>query len=141
MLDESIQRQKKATSDNFQGDRSWENTSEEDHYNLLGIMAANDLAEQPFGMLTYQVDRFNRILFGNAAATAQARMNGDFDREELGEGHVDGAFHKLNDKLKHSLLITALKYARETTVKESDALKKQRNFKLKKMATLKAKKI
>ena len=87
-------------------------------------MATNDLSEQPFGMLTYQVDRFNRVLFGNAAATAQARMNGDFDREELGEGHVDGAFHKLTDKLKHSLLMTALKYARQTTVKESEALKK-----------------
>ena len=132
---------KKATSDNFDGDRSWANTSEEDHHNLLGTMATNDLSEQPFGMLTYQVDRFNRVLFGNAAATAQARMNGDFDRAELGEGHVDGAFHKLTDKLKHSLLITALKYARETTIKESDALKKQRNFKLKKMASLKAKKI
>ena len=54
-------------------------------------------------------------------------MNGDFDRDELGEGHVDDAFHKLNDKLKHSLLMTASKYARETTVKESEALKKQRN--------------
>ena len=130
---------KKATSDNFDGDRSWANTSEEDHHNLLGTMATNDLSEQPFGMLTYQVDRFNRVLFGNAAATAQARMNGDFDRAELGEGHVDGAFRKMTDKLKHSLLITALKYARETTIKESDALKKQRNFKLKKVATLKAK--
>ena len=68
-------------------------------------------------------------------------MNGDFDREELGERNVDGAFHKLNEKMKHSLLMTALKYARQTTVKEAEALKKQRNFKLNKLATLKAKKI
>ena len=85
-------------------------------------MATNDLTEQPFGMLTYQVDQFNRILFGNAAATAQARMNGDFNRNELGKGHVDGAFHRLNDKMKHSLLMTALKYAMQTTVKIAEAL-------------------
>ena len=102
MLDERIQRhKKKETSDNFLGDRSWENTSEDDHHNLLGTMATSDLAEQPFGMLTYQVDWFNRTLFGNAAATAQARMNGDFDVKELEGGHVDGPFHKLNDKMKH----------------------------------------
>ena len=59
----------KATIENFSGDRSWDNTTEEEHNNLLGTFATNDLAEQPFGMLTYQVDRFNRILSGNVAAT------------------------------------------------------------------------
>ena len=103
---------KKATSFNFSGPRSWANTTEEEHNNLLGTFATNDMAEQPFGMLTYQVDRFNGILFGNAAATAQARMNNDFDRKELGGEHVDGAFHKLLDKMKHSLIMTHLKYAR-----------------------------
>ena len=88
----------KATNENFSGPRSWNNTTEEEHNNLLGNFATNDLAEQRFGMLTYQVDQFNGILFWNAAATAQARMNGDFDRKELGGEHVDGAFHKLNDK-------------------------------------------
>ena len=99
------------------------------------------MAEQPFGMLTYQVDRFNGILFGNAAATAQARMNNDFDRKELGGKHVDGAFHKLPDKMKHSLIMTALKHARQTTKEEAQALKKQRQHKLKKIETLKKAKI
>ena len=105
----------KATSENFSGPRSWANTTEEEHNNLLGTFATNDIIGQAFGMLIYQVDQSNGILFGNAAATAQAKMNDDFDRKKLGGEHVDGAFHKLNDKMQHSLIITALKYARQTT--------------------------
>ena len=81
------------------------------------------MAEQPFGMLTYQVDRFNGILFGNAAATAQARMNNDFDRKELGENIWMEPSINLPDKIKHSLIMTALKYARQTTKEEAQALK------------------
>ena len=55
--------------------------NEEEHNNLLGTFATYDLAEQPSGILTYQVDQFNGVLFGDVAATAQARMNGDFDRK------------------------------------------------------------
>ena len=108
---------------------------------MLGTFATNDMAEQPFGMLTYQVDRFNRILFGNAVATSQARMNNDFDRKELGGEHVDGAFHKLTDKKQHSLIMTALNYARQTTKEEAQALNKQRQHKLKTIETLKKAKI
>ena len=32
-------------------------------------------------------------------------MGKDFDRKELGEGHVDDTFHELNDKMKHSFFI------------------------------------
>jgi hypothetical protein len=41
------------------------------------------------------------IGFGSAAGMAQTKMNKDFDRKELKNGHVDSTFHKLNDKMKH----------------------------------------
>ena len=50
---------------------------------------------------------------------------------------MDGsAFHKQNDKMQHSLIMTALKYASQTTKEEAQALKKQRQHKLKTIATL-----
>ena len=36
---------KKETSFNFSGSRSWTNTTEEEHNNLLGTFATNDTAE------------------------------------------------------------------------------------------------
>ena len=93
---------KKATSDYLSSvDRnfSWANTTEETHKNLIGTFATNDLAESPFASLTYQLDSFNMILGNNAAAVAQARMNGDFNRREFGYKN-DGEFHTLSDEMK-----------------------------------------
>ena len=46
----------KVTCENSIGPKSWGNTTEEEYNNLLGSFATNDLAKQPFGMLTYQLD-------------------------------------------------------------------------------------
>ena len=32
----------------------------------MGTMATNDLVEQSFGLLTHQIEKFNKIGFGNA---------------------------------------------------------------------------
>ena len=103
---------KKETSDylsSVDGNFSWANTTEETHKNLIGTFATNDLAESPFASLTYQLDSFNMILGNNAAAVAQARMNGAFNGRELGH-KIDGAFHQLSDEMKRSLLATVLKF-------------------------------
>ena len=47
---------RKATYDNFSttnGERSWTNTTEEEHQNLIGAMTTNDLAEHSSGILTH----------------------------------------------------------------------------------------
>ena len=132
--------EKKATSHNFSatnGESSWENTTDDEHENLKGAMTTNDLAEQSFGLLTHQVERFNRIGFGNAAATAQAKMNNDFDRKELEKEHADGAFHQLDGRIKHSLIMTSLKFASQARRDETEALKKQSQCKLDKKNALK----
>ena len=49
-------------------------------------MATNDLVEQSFGLLTHQIEKFNKIGFGNAEGTPHAKKNNDFDRKELGNG-------------------------------------------------------
>ncbi len=133
----------KATSDYLtkaEGKYSKANFSEEEQTELLGTFATNDIAEQPFGRLTWYIDNFNRIGIGNAAAQAQARMNGDFDRVELGF-EKDGAFHRCNWKKRYSLIATGLKYAEEERKKENEALRKQREHKRRKKELLLEKKI
>ena len=134
---------KKATSDyvsKANGKYSWKNTPEEVHQKILGTFATNDIAEQPFGRFSWQLDSYNRITFGNAAASAQARMNGDFDRKELGYD-VDGAFIRSTDHEQQSLIVTAIKCAKEERMKESEEMKKQREYKLKKKEEMLKKKI
>jgi hypothetical protein len=107
----------------------------------MGAMATNDLAEHGFAIFTQQVQTFNRIGIGNAAGTAQAKMNKDFDRKELGKKHVDGPFHQLNDKMQHSLVRVALSMAPKIRIEEAAALQKQSNYKLQKQNILKKAKI
>ena len=123
---------KKATSKNFSatnGPYTWAHLDKGDHLNLLGTFATNDLAKAPFGRLTWQMDNYNRISDVNAAGVAQANMNGDLDRIELGEGHKDGTFRKMNVKMKQSLIATALKYAPCARKLEAQLLREQRDFK------------
>ena len=122
---------KKATSDylsSVDGNFSWANTTEETHKNLIGTFATNNLADSPFASFTYQLDSCNIILGNNAAAVAQARMNGDFNRRVLGHKN-DGTFHQLSDKLKHYLLSTALKSSERVRKEEHDTIEKQREHK------------
>ena len=54
---------------------------------------------------------------------------------------MDGAFHKQNEKMQHSLvMMTALKYTRQTIKEEAQVLEKQSQHKLKTIATLKKEK-
>ena len=49
----------------------------------MGTMATNDLAEQSFGLLTHQIEKFNKIGFRNTEGTPHGKKNNDFDRKEL----------------------------------------------------------
>ena len=69
------------------------------------------------------------ILGNNAAAVAQARMNGDFNRRELGHKN-DGEFHTLSDEMKRSLLATALKFSGRVRKEEHDTIEKQIEHKI-----------
>ena len=133
---------KKATHESFgDGARSWANTTQEEHEHAKGAMATNDLAEHGFAIFTQQVQMFNRIGIGNAAGTAQAKMNKDFDRKELGKKHTDGPFHQLSDKMKNSLIMMALRMAPKIRIQEAAALQKQSNYKLEKQKILEKAKI
>lgn len=61
----------------------------------MGTMATNDLVEQSlFELLPHQIEKFNKIGFGNAEGTLHAKKNNDFDRKELGiTKHANDAFH------------------------------------------------
>ena len=84
--------------------------TEEGHQNLMGAMATNLLSEQSSGLPTHRIESLIiKFGFENTAGIAQAKMNKGFDRKELGKGHADGGFHQLNDKMKHFLVLVALK--------------------------------
>ena len=122
-----------------EGELSWENTSPEVHEKLKGDFAVNDFAESSFAGLTHNF-KCGRLLPGNAAATAQARLNGDFDREVLGH-KSNGAFHNLDIDHQQSLICTALQEAPKARKEEYDALQRQRHRKMKRQALLKQKKL
>ena len=67
------------------------------------------------------------ILGNSAAAVAQARMNGDFNRRKLGHKN-DGEFHKLSDEMKRSLLATALKFSGRVRKEEYDAIENKESI-------------
>ena len=100
-------------------------TPDEVHKELVGTFATNDIAETPFASLTQNL-KIGRLLPGNAAAVAQARMNGDFDRKVLGQTS-DGYFHKLDIDHQTSLLCMALQEAPKARKEEYNALKLQRD--------------
>ena len=129
---------KKATSDylsSIEGKYSWKNTTEEQHKKLLGTSATNDAAESPFAVVTENLQRFGRLTQVNAAATAHAKINGDFDRKILG-ADSDGAFHRLPQKMKQSLIMFAVKDVPKVQETERKAIAKQREHKQKKKEAL-----
>ena len=112
----------------IEGEKAWKNTTPEEHLKLLGTFATNDIAEQAFGKMTHSYRTFSMILGGNAAAIAQARTNGDWDRKLCG-GKLDGTFHQLDLKMQESLILACIKHAPEARKEEHQALTKQREFK------------
>ena len=107
-------------------------------------MATNNTAESPFAGLTHLMECFGRILGINAAATSQARINGDFRRENVDGNKNNGMYHVLPTKLKQSLLTMAINDALTVRRNEGIAIEKQRRHKqnkhdlLKKMKLMKA---
>jgi hypothetical protein len=121
----------KATSDyltSADGKFSWGQTTDEEHAAFLGKMATNDSAESPFASLTRQLQQFGRMLGIHASAVGHARINGDFVRDYKNPDN-DGAYHKLSDEMRSSLLTFALQVAPAIRKTEQTALDKQREAK------------
>jgi hypothetical protein len=141
MLDE-LRDPKKATSDYLSsagGKFSWGKTTEDEHYACLGKMATNDPAESTFASLTRQLQCFGRVLGVHASAIGQARVNGDFDSEVI--HGCDGAYHRLSQNMRQSLMRFALSTAPVVRKAEKTALDKQREAKKQKQEFLRQKKM
>ena len=98
--------EKKATSDYLssgEGKFSWVYTTQEEHQAFIGMMESKDPYESPFAQLTRQLQRFGHVIGINAAAVGHARHNGGFCRSSVDYEGV-GAFHKLSDEMRESLL-------------------------------------
>ena len=133
----------KATSDyltSADGKFSWGETTDEEHAAFLGKMATNDSAESPFASLTRQLQQFGRMLGIHASAVGHARINGDFNRDFKNSGN-DGAYHRLSDEMRSSLLTFALQLAPVIRKSEKTALDKQREAKRVKQEQLRKKKM
>jgi hypothetical protein len=133
----------KATSDYLScvdGQFSWGQTTDEEHYACMGRMATNDPAESPFALLTRQMQGFGRLLGIHASAVGHARFNGDFTRDFENEDN-NGAFLKLTPEMHDSLLTFALGLSPEVRKDEKVALDKQREAKKRRLQLLRDKKI
>ena len=88
-------------------------------------MATNDSAESPFASLTRQLQQFGRMLGIHASAVGHARINGDFVHDYKNPDN-DGAYHKLSDEMRSSLLTFALQVAPAIRKTEQTALDKEK---------------
>ena len=128
---EELRDPKKATADylsSIDGQFSWKNTNKEQQKKLLGTSATNDVAESPFATITENIQRFGRLTQGNAAVTAHAKINGDFDRKILG-AESDGLFHQLPNEMRQSLISFAIKEVPKVRAAEREAIVKQQDYK------------
>ena len=115
---------KKATSDYLSsGERkfSWGYTTQEEHQSCIGMMASNDPSESPFTQLTRQLQSFGRVIGLNSADDGHAGQNGDF-RRISGYYEVVGAFHKLSDEMRESLLRFSISLVPTVKQGERDAI-------------------
>ena len=85
------------------------------------MMASNDPSESPFTQLTRQLQSFGRVLGINSAAVVHARKNGDL-RCSSGDYEGVGAFHKLNDEIRESLLRFSISLVPTLKQGERDAI-------------------
>jgi hypothetical protein len=68
----------------------------------------NDSADSPFASLTCQLQQFGRMFGIHASAVGHAHINGDFIRGYKNPDN-DGAYHKLSDEMRSSLLTFTLR--------------------------------
>ena len=120
---------------------SAENASAADHNACLGKKASNDDAERPFACLTGNLQWFGRLGLSNAGGVAQARVNGDFERDhghyvrgrgkkgKEADGPTLGEFIKMPKQLSDSLLIWGEEEVSSTIKYTEKALKQQRDAK------------
>ena len=122
------------------GKYSWGETTEAEHITSIGKDATNDPAESPFAALTQQLQTFGRVLGIHASAIGQARMNGDF-KHDIDTDTNDGAYWKLSEGERQSLLSYALYSAPAVRKEEKVQLNEQREEKLKKKELMRQKKL
>jgi hypothetical protein len=122
------------------GEYSWGETTEAEHVASIGKNATNDPAESPFAALTQQLQTFGRVLGIHASAIGQARMNGDFKRN-IDTDTNNGAYWKLSENERESLLSYALYSAPAVRKEEKVQLNEQREAKLKKKELMRQKKL
>ena len=63
---------------------------------ILGTSATNDADETRLATITKNIQRFIRLAQGNAAATTHVKINGDFNRNVLGDNFNAHIFNRLN---------------------------------------------
>ena len=134
---------KKAASDYLSSGKckfSWGYTTQEEHQACIGMMAYNDPSESPFAPLTRQLQSFGHVLGINDAAGGCARHNDDFLRSSVDYEGV-GAFHKLGDEMRESLLRFSISLIPTLKRGERDAIERQREAKGMKKEVLGKKKL
>ena len=104
------------------------------------MMESNNPSESPFTQLTRQLQSFVLVLGINAAAVGNARHNGDF-RRSSGDYEGEGAFHKLSDEMRESLIRFSNSLVPTVKQVERDAIEQQRKAKWMKMELLRKKKL
>ena len=92
------------------------------------MMVYNDPSDSPFAKLTRQLQSSESVLGINDAAVGNARQNGEF-RRISGNYKLVGAFHKLSDEMRESLIRFSISLVPTVKQVERDAIERQRESK------------
>jgi hypothetical protein len=96
--------------------------------------------ESPFASLTCELQSFGCVLGIHASAVGHARINGDFKRDPKAASN-DGAYFKLTQKERDSLLSYALYASPAVRIEEKVLLDNQQEAKNEKQKLLRQKKM
>ena len=116
-----IQNAKKATSDYIssgEGKFSWGYTTQEQHQACIVMMASKDPSENPLAQVTRKPQSFGCVLGINVASVGHASCSS-------GYYEVVGAFHKLSDEMRESLLRFSISLVPTVKQGERDAIERQ----------------
>lgn len=107
-------------------DMCYKNCSEEMKKDFLGKKATNDEAESALGATTYEIQKGNRIGITNAAAVSDLNRNGFVHRQtSKKDKKSEGLFHQFHEKLRHAIVLVAMRDAPATKAQNDEDLELQ----------------
>ena len=104
-------------------DMCYKNCSEDKKNAFLGKKATNDEAESTLGATTHVIQKCGRIDIANAGAVSDLNRNGFVHRPtSKKDTKSEGLFHQFSEKIRHAIVLVAMRDAPATKARNNEDL-------------------